>query len=242
MPKPDHIAIVMDGNGRWAERRKRPRSMGHQAGMRSAKAIVRGCAERGIGTLTLFAFSSENWRRPPSEVRRLMDLFLRALNREVQELHENGVRLRFIGDRAPLAAELREGMDRVEQLTAGNSRLNLVIAMNYGGRWDMVQAARRVSEDVAAGRLAAADIDESVVASYFPLAELGDPDLLIRTGGEKRLSNFLLWQLAYTELFFSDTLWPDFDTAELDRAIDDYQHRQRRFGRIDTQLEQSRSA
>lgn len=242
MASPRHIAIVMDGNGRWAEARKRPRSMGHQAGVRTAKQLVRDCAERNIETLTLFAFSSENWRRPPGEVRRLMDLFLRALRREVEELDRNDVRLTFIGDRSKLATELREGMDRVERRTRANRGLRLVIAMNYGGRWDVTQATQQISERVAARELAPGDITEETLREHLCLVEHGDPDLLIRTGGEKRISNFMLWQLAYTELYFTDVLWPDFDAQELDRAIADFEHRQRRFGRLSDQLARTRSA
>ncbi|MDX1569080.1 MAG: polyprenyl diphosphate synthase [Xanthomonadales bacterium] len=242
MPTPDHIAIIMDGNGRWAEARKRPRSMGHQAGIRAAKQLVKNCAERNITTLTLFAFSSENWQRPAAEVRRLMDLFLRSLHREVDELDSNGVRLSFIGDRSRLSPELIEGMDRVEKRTAGNSRLRLVIAINYGGHWDITQAAAKLCRRTADGELDPDEITEETVRAELCLFEEGDPDLLIRTGGEKRISNFMLWQMAYTELYFSDVLWPDFDAAELDRAIEDYAHRQRRFGRLAEQLSRTRSA
>ncbi|MEM9303540.1 MAG: isoprenyl transferase [Pseudomonadota bacterium] len=242
MPIPEHIAIVMDGNGRWAEQRKRPRSMGHQAGMKAAKDIVRACGEVNLGALTLFAFSSENWRRPEAEVSWLMTLFLRALRKEVDELLENNVRLVFIGDRSPLSPELRQSMAGVEERTAGNTGLNLNIAMNYGGRWDVVQAARRFAEDVRAGRAEPGDLDEARFASYVCLQAAGDPDLLIRTGGEKRVSNFLLWQLAYTECYFSETLWPDFSRDELLRAVDEFGRRQRRFGRISDQVEGSKSA
>ncbi len=237
MALPGHIAIVMDGNGRWAESRNRPRSMGHQAGVRAARDIVRACGEQGIAALTLFAFSSENWRRPESEVRWLMDLFLRSLRREIDELHENRVRLRFIGDRRALSEELQSSMARVEARTAGNDGLSLNIAMNYGGRWDIANAARGVARAVAAGTLEPEDVDEEHLEPFFGLAGQAPPDLLIRTGGERRISNFLLWQLAYTELYFSDTLWPDFTREELALAIDDFGHRQRRFGRLGSQVE-----
>ncbi len=235
MNLPQHIAIVMDGNGRWAERRKRPRTFGHQAGVKAARRTVEACAEMGVSALTLFAFSSENWRRPPTEVNRLMDLFLRALEREADDLNANGVKLRFIGDRTPFSADLRNGMKRSERLTRDNRRLDLSIAVNYGGRWDCVQAARRVASDVAAGTLVPDQIDEEALGRHFCLSELPAPDLLIRTGGERRISNFLLWQIAYSELYFCDTLWPDFNAAELKRAIDDFGCRQRRFGRTGRQ-------
>lgn len=223
---PRHIAVVMDGNGRWAERRRRARTAGHQAGVRSARRIVEGCGRRGIGALTLFAFSSENWRRPRSEVQRLLELFAGALQREARSLAENNVRLRFIGDRTRFSDDLRGGMERAEDLTANNDGLELGIAVNYGGRWDIVQAARRVIEQ----GLGAEALDEAAFGRMVSLADVPEPDLFIRTGGERRISNFLLWQMAYTELYFTDVLWPDFDEAALDAALADYAGRQRRFG------------
>ena len=234
---PRHIAIIMDGNGRWAERRHRPRTVGHRAGARAVNLCIDHCIERGIGALTLFAFSSENWQRPREEVGALMQLFMRALDREVDELQRRGVRLRFIGERSAFAAELQERMSRAEQLTAGNSRLHLSIAANYGGRWDIAAACRRLAARVAAGTLRPEAIGESEVAAELALHELPEPDLFIRTGGEQRISNFLLWQLAYCELWFTDILWPDLDAATLDQALADYGRRQRRFGRTGAQVD-----
>ncbi|MEM9531729.1 MAG: polyprenyl diphosphate synthase [Pseudomonadota bacterium] len=234
MNLPHHIAIVMDGNGRWAERRRRPRTFGHQAGVKAARRIVEVCAERGICALTLFAFSSENWNRPAQEVNRLMDLFLRSLNREVGELHENNVRLRFIGDLTAFSPDLHAGMAKSEEKTQHNQGLNLSIAVNYGGRWDVAQAARKLAERVARGEMTPNGINEQSLMAEFSLADLPPPDLLIRTGGERRISNFLLWQLAYTELYFCDTLWPDFGPAQLQIALEDFSSRQRRFGSVPT--------
>ncbi|MDX1608648.1 MAG: polyprenyl diphosphate synthase [Halofilum sp. (in: g-proteobacteria)] len=236
---PRHIAVIMDGNGRWARRRYMPRTEGHRAGVRAARRIVQACGERGIGALTLFAFSSENWKRPESEVGVLMDLFLRALRGEVDRLRDNGVRLRFVGDRGGFSEALQQEMATAEAATAGNDRLQLAIAIGYGGRWDIVQAARGLAEEVAAGRLAPGDIGEAAFAERLSLADLPEPDLFIRTGGEHRISNYLLWQLAYTELWFTDVLWPDFDEATLDEAIAYYRGRQRRFGRIAEQADQA---
>lgn len=233
---PRHIAIVMDGNGRWAERRGMRRTAGHRAGTRAARAAVEQCVRRGVGALTLFAFSSENWSRPADEVGVLMQLFVEALQRQVRELEENGVRLRFIGDRARLSEKLRAAMHGAEERTAGNARLDLFVAVSYGGRWDLLQAARSLAEDARAGRLDPAAIGEDDLASRLALAGAPDPDLFIRTGGEHRISNFLLWNLAYTELFFTDTLWPDFDAAALDAAIDQFARRERRFGMTSGQL------
>ncbi|WP_297921141.1 polyprenyl diphosphate synthase [Metallibacterium sp.] len=233
---PRHVAIIMDGNGRWAERRHRPRSMGHRAGQKAVRATVEASRERGIAALTLFAFSSENWRRPKAEVGALMELFLRALDNEVDELHANGVRLRFIGALDAFAAPLRERMHAAMQRTANNDALTLNIAANYGGRWDIAQAARTLAQQVAHGLLDAAAIDEQHLAAHLMLSDLPPPDLLIRTGGEHRISNFLLWQAAYAELYFTDTLWPDFDAAALDAALDAYATRERRYGRTGAQL------
>ena len=239
---PRHIAIIMDGNGRWAKARHRPRSIGHRAGARAVNACIDACLEKGVQALTLFAFSSENWRRPADEVGALMQLFLRALDREVDELHRRGVRVRFIGNRDAFAADIRQRMARAETLTASNPRLTLSIAADYGGRWDIAQAARAIAHEVAAGRLAAEDIDEARLAPHFSLHDLPEPDLFIRTGGDLRISNFLLWQLAYCELHFTDTLWPDFDRAALERALQDFARRERRFGMISEQLAQEHSA
>ena len=227
---PQHLAIIMDGNGRWAARRGKPRTYGHQAGTEVARRIVRAVAERGIPVLTVYAFSSENWRRPQYEVRRLMSLFRRALDREVDQLHENGVRLNFIGRQEAFASSLQRGMLRAETLTRDNSRLLLNVAASYGGRDDIVTAARALAERVRRGELAPEAIDENTFGQTLQLASQPEPDLFIRTGGERRLSNYLLWNLAYTELYFSDTLWPDFSETELDAALTDFQQRERRFG------------
>lgn len=222
----------MDGNGRWAEARGRPRRAGHQAGYRAVRDLVRTAADRGIEHLTLFAFSSENWQRPSEEVESLMTLFLQALRREVMELHDSGVRLDFIGARERLSQRLQAAIAEAEILTAANRRFSLHIAVSYGGRWDIVSAVRRLAAEVAAGRLKPDDIDEDGLRDATALAGIPDPDLFIRTGGECRVSNFLLWNLAYTELYFTETLWPDFDAAALDEALAAYAGRRRRFGRI----------
>jgi len=234
---PRHVAIIMDGNGRWATRRGLPRQAGHRAGVKAARGIVQTAARRGIDVLTLFAFSSENWKRPPREVRFLMSLFTEALQREIAELHRNNVRLSFIGDRSALASALTRQMEEGEALTHDNPGLRLVIAVAYGGRWDLVQAARRLAEEACAGRIEPGAIDEARLGSELAVAALPDPDLFIRTGGEMRISNFLLWNLAYTELYFSPLLWPDFDAAALDAALDFYAGRERRFGRTTAEAE-----
>lgn len=227
----------MDGNGRWAAARGLPRPAGHTMGVRSVKQIVENCARRRVEVLTLFAFSSENWKRPKEEVSTLMGRFLRALEDEVDKLHENGIRLKFIGNLAQLAPALRERMEASVALTANNKGLTLVVAVAYGGRWDMAEAARALAKRCVAGELAPEDIDESALTQSLALAGLPDPDLLIRTGGEQRISNFLLWNLAYTELYFCDVLWPDFGEAHLEAAIEHYGRRQRRFGLTPSQAE-----
>lgn len=240
-PKPDarvprHLAIVMDGNGRWAKQRLRPRTFGHHAGQKAVREAVEFCLRSGIESLTLFAFSSENWKRPPTEVSALMELFLKAIDREVDELHGNGVRIRFVGDLAAFAPELRKRMQGAMDRTAGNTALNMNVAVNYGGRWDIANAARLAAEAVARGELTASDLDEARLHGYTCLADQPPLDLFIRTGGEHRVSNFLLWQLAYAELYFTDTLWPDVDQACLAEAIDDYARRERRYGRTGEQV------
>lgn len=227
---PRHLAIIMDGNGRWAARRGKPRTYGHQAGTDVARRMVRAVAERGIGILTVYAFSSENWSRPRHEVQRLMSLFRRALDREVDALHENGVRLVFLGDRRGFSRTLQRGMARAEAVTAGNDRLILNVAANYGGHWDITEAARTIARDCIAGKLDAEAFDSDDFATRLALGNQSPPDLFIRTGGEKRLSNFLPWNLAYTELHFSDVLWPDFSEQDLDRALEEFAGRERRFG------------
>ena len=234
---PRHIAIVMDGNGRWAKKRNRPRSMGHQAGQKALRTTIKHCVRVGVETLTVFAFSSENWNRPDGEVSRLMEIFLRALDKEVGQLHENGVCLRFVGDLTAFKPAIQNKMSDAHSLTANNERLTANIAVNYGGRWDITQAARRMATAVAEGGLSIDEINESQFAQFLALAKSPDPDLFIRTGGEMRISNFLLWQSAYTELYFTPVLWPDFDEQALDQAIAAYRSRERRFGRTSDQLE-----
>jgi undecaprenyl diphosphate synthase len=239
MSSPRHIAIIMDGNGRWAAARGLPRHAGHKAGLKAVRTCIESCTSRGIPALTLFAFSSENWRRPLEEVAQLMGLFVDAIDRELAELHANGVRVRFIGDRSNLNVRLQARIAAAEAQTAQNRALLLSVAVSYGGRWDIVQAVRRLAERCASGALRAQDIAERQVEAELALGGLPDPDLFIRTGGERRISNFLLWNLAYTELYFSDQLWPDFDAASLDAALLFYAQRERRFGRT---TEQARSA
>ena len=230
MTIPKHIAIVMDGNGRWAEARGQPRHAGHKEGVRPVRMCIEECARRGVGALTLFAFSSENWQRPTIEVSSLMQLFLDAIDREVADLHKNKVRLRFIGDRHALSVKLQSRMAASEELTAGNAGLKLQVAVSYGGRWDIVQAARKLAGQVASGALSADAIDEERFAGELALRGIVDPDLFIRTGGDHRISNFLLWNLAYTEIHVCDTLWPDFDVPQLEAALASFANRERRFG------------
>ncbi len=229
---PQHVAIIMDGNGRWAQQRHRPRSFGHRAGARSVRSIIEETHRRGIRYLTVFAFSSENWNRPKEEVSTLMELFLRALRKEVAELHANGVRLSFIGDRRGFSQALCDEMAQAESLTQNNTVLQAFVAVGYGGRWDITEAAARLAQAVQQGELEPADITEDRLAGQLSLAAVPDPDLLIRTGGEKRISNFLLWQLAYAELYFCDTLWPDFNVAEYNKALQWFAGRERRFGAV----------
>lgn len=238
---PAHIAIVMDGNGRWAENRNRPRTLGHQAGLKALRRIVEHCGRRGIPELTIFAFSSENWNRPPNEVNRLMDLFMKALDKEARELHENGVKLNFIGDLSAFSAEMQQSITRAMQQTGENQRMQLNVAVNFGGRWDIVQAARSLAESCSRGELKPAEINEAILAGRLMLNGHSDPDLFIRTGGEMRISNFLLWQSAYTEFHFSPILWPDFSPAALDAALEDYLSRERRFGRTGKQIRRQAS-
>jgi undecaprenyl diphosphate synthase len=234
---PRHVAIIMDGNGRWAKRRHLPRFAGHKRGVEAVRASVEACVDRGIEYLTLFAFSSENWRRPPEEVALLLQLFTGALSNEVEKLHRSGIRLKVVGDLSGFDAKIRLLVEQGERLTAGNRKLTLTIAANYGGRWDLLQASNRHHREQP-GR----DATEEDLARYLAMNYAPEPDLFVRTGGEQRISNFLLWQLAYTELYFTDTLWPDFDAAALDAAIESYRQRERRFGRTSEQLEQSKRA
>lgn len=233
---PRHVAIIMDGNNRWARKRFMPGVAGHRAGVDAVRAVIEVCAEEGVEVLTLFAFSSENWSRPEDEVGALMELFLRALRREVRKLSENGIRLRLIGDRSRFSAELQRAMADAETLTADGQRMTLVVAANYGGKWDMAQAARELAIDAAAGRLDASAISEDDFQSRLSTAEWPLPDLCIRTGGERRISNFLLWQLAYAELYFSDLYWPDFKHEAMRGALADFASRQRRFGKTSEQI------
>ncbi len=233
---PSHIAIIMDGNGRWAQKRFMPRAVGHQAGVKAVRKIVEYCAKQKIEVLTLFAFSSENWRRPEEEVSLLMGLFLATLQKEINKLDRNNIRLRFIGDRSAFSEKLQAKMAEGEEQTQNNTALTLVIAANYGGRWDLCQAFRTVAEKIAAGELSNQDISEQLINQYLSTADLPEPDLFIRTGGEQRVSNFLLWQQAYTELYFTPTLWPDFDQNSLEDAIRSFKGRQRRFGHTGEQL------
>jgi undecaprenyl diphosphate synthase len=230
------VAIIMDGNGRWARSRGMPRVAGHRASVKVVRKVIEDCARLNVSYLTLFAFSSENWRRPPDEVGMLMGIFLDALVREVAELHKNQVRMRFIGDRSALGSELTERMREAEELTAGNTGLGLMVAVAYGGRWDIAQACRRLALEAVAGQLIAAEISEEQIVARLALAGIPDPDLLIRTGGEQRISNFLLWNLAYTELYFSDALWPEFSPQHLQSAFDFYAQRERRFGKTSDQV------
>ncbi len=229
---PAHIAIVMDGNGRWAEKRSRPRTMGHQAGLKALRRVVEHCGRRGIRELTVFAFSSENWKRPETEVSRLMELFMRTLDKEATELHKNKIRIRFIGDLNRFPTNLRNRIDRVLALTPADFRMTLNVAANYGGRWDITHAARLLARDVDEGKIHPEEISESMFAAKLATAGGSEPDLLIRTGGEMRISNFLLWQAAYSELYFSPVLWPDFGANEIDLAIEAYGRRERRYGAI----------
>ncbi|MEC9341910.1 MAG: polyprenyl diphosphate synthase [Pseudomonadota bacterium] len=233
---PDHIAIIMDGNGRWARRRHMPRVAGHRRGADRARDTVRHYAEAGVRYLTLFAFSSENWRRPEEEVSFLMELFASKLLQETDSLNENSIRLRVIGDTSGLPGNLQQEIERSERATANNDRMTLMVAANYGGRWDITQAARRLAERVAEGELASDDIDEELFGAELISAGVPDPDLLIRTGGERRVSNFLLWQLAYCEFYFCDCLWPEFGREERQSALDWYASRERRYGRTSEQL------
>ncbi len=233
---PRHVAIIMDGNGRWARKRFMPRTAGHKKGVDVVRRVIEACSRRGVEVLTLFAFSSENWKRPSEEVSTLMELFMAALRRETQRLKKNGIQLRIIGDRKPFPSKLRERMDEAERETATGDKMILQVAANYGGRADMLNAVRRISARVASGELDAGTLTEADVDQALWTAGIPDPDLFIRTGGETRISNFLLWQLAYTELYFTDKLWPEFDADELQKAFDSFAARERRFGMTSEQV------
>jgi undecaprenyl diphosphate synthase len=235
-PDPRHIAIIMDGNGRWAKKRFMPRALGHQAGVKAVRKVIEYCNDQKIEVLSLFAFSSENWRRPKTEVSLLMTLFMATLQREIDKLDSNNVRLRFIGDRSAFPEKLQKKMTEGEAQTQNNTGLNLVIAANYGGHWDMRQAFQKITAKIAAGELSQQDISDTIIEQHLSTVGLPEPDLFIRTGGEQRVSNFMLWQLAYTEMFFTATLWPDFDQKTLAEAINSFKCRQRRFGHTGDQV------
>lgn len=235
--QPQHIAIIMDGNGRWAEKKGLPRVAGHRAGVKTLRGLIEHATAISLQTITVYAFSRENWQRPKDEVHLLMDLFMRALDSEVADLHDNHVCLKFIGHRSEFNDKLQAAMNRAEALTASNSGLRLNIAANYSGRWDIVQACQAISADIVANRLQPSAIDEATINAKLALAKDVEPDLFIRTGGEQRISNYLLWQMAYTELYFTDTLWPDFKPAQFDQALDWFSTRQRRFGKTSAQIQ-----
>ncbi len=234
---PRHVAIIMDGNGRWAKQRRLPRIAGHRAGVKSVRRVVECCIDTGIEALTVFAFSTENWRRPQKEVGLLMELFLNALEKEVKKLHQHNVRMRIVGDRSRFPMKLQNRIAEAERYTSDNTSLTFTIAANYGGRWDITQAARELGHAVERGELEADKITEEMLQSGLSLSDLPEPDLFIRTGGEQRISNFLLWQLAYTEFYFTDTLWPDFGKESFFAALESFASRQRRFGRTSEQVE-----
>ena len=233
---PEHIAIIMDGNGRWAKKRTMPRVAGHRAGVESVRKMVKSCRESGVKVLTLFAFSSENWRRPEKEVSLLMELFMTVLKSEAKKLHKNNVQLRVIGDTSAFSEKLQKQIEDATGLTKDNDGLVLNIAANYGGRWDIANATRQIAQKVKEGELQVAQIDDAVMAQHMSFADLPEPDLFIRTGGDVRISNFLLWHLAYTELYFTEVLWPDFGEQELQKAIEVFSKRERRFGQTGEQV------
>jgi undecaprenyl diphosphate synthase len=239
---PKHIAVVMDGNGRWAKKRLLPRAAGHKAGVNATRLLVENCAMQGVDVLTIFAFSSENWNRPATEVKSLMSLFIATITSEVEKLHKKNVRVNFIGDRYRFSENLQSSIEASEKLTGANTGLVLNIAANYGGRWDVVTACKKLAEKCESGEFPIEDITEDTLSKEMCLAGLPEPDLFIRTGGESRISNFLIWQLAYTELYFTDVLWPDFDKQSLNDALAWYQTRQRRFGKTSDQIANNKSA
>lgn len=228
--KPQHIAVIMDGNGRWATQRFLPRIVGYKQGLEATRTLIQSCVKSHIPYLTLFAFSSENWRRPKVEVQFLMDLFFQSLTHEMSKLNDNNISLKIIGDITPLSFKLQKAIEQAEQLTSNNLGLQLQVAINYGGQWDMVQALKKIALQINLGEKKIIDITPQLIQSYLSLGDRPNPDLLIRSGGERRISNFLLWQLAYAELYFTDTLWPDFEEKDFDEALKFYNHRERRFG------------
>ncbi len=231
-----HIAIIMDGNGRWATAKRRPRTFGHQAGVKTVRSTIEGCLQQSIPHLTLFAFSSENWSRPAKEVQKLMDLFMRSLTKETPELLRQGVQQNFIGDLSKFSSKLQNKMQDVASMHPENVTMNLNIAVNYGGKWDVIQAAKKFNDEINKKNVTANEIDEQIFNSYMSLSDQPPVDLLIRTGGEHRISNFLLWQIAYAEIFFEDVLWPDFHIQELNRVIESFYSRERRFGKTSEQV------
>ena len=239
---PKHVAIIMDGNGRWAQKRGSPRVAGHKAGVETVRTVITACVEKGIEVVTLFAFSSENWRRPEKEVSLLMSLFLLALQREVKKLHKNGVCLKIVGDVSAFDEKIQEQIKKSEELTKDNKTLVLNIAANYGGQWDITESVKSLAAKVEAGELKSEEITSDLIKKNLSMNDLPDPDLFIRTGGEQRISNFLIWQLAYSELYFTDTLWPDFDKHEFELALDSFAGRQRRFGHTGEQIEKIKNA
>lgn len=239
---PKHVAIIMDGNGRWAQKRGLPRVAGHKAGVETVRTVIQACAEKGVEVVTLFAFSSENWRRPKKEVSLLMSLFLAALQREVKKLHKNGVQLRIVGDVSAFDKKIQEQIKKSEELTKDNKTLVLNIAANYGGQWDITQAVKALAVQIESGDLKAEDISSDLIRQNLLMNDLAEPDLFIRTGGEQRISNFLIWQLAYSELYFTDTLWPDFDRQAFEDALTSFAGRQRRFGHTGEQIEKMKNA
>ena len=239
---PRHIAVIMDGNGRWAKQRHLPRVAGHKAGVDAVRDVVKACAEKKIEALTLFAFSSENWQRPEQEVNYLMGLFITALQREAKKLHKQNIKLSIIGERERFEPKLRDQIAAAEKLTANNTGLTLVIAANYGGQWDLTNAIQDIAKEIEQGKLTSQDISPELIKSKLTIAGLPEPDLFIRTSGEQRISNFFLWQLAYTELYFTEVLWPDFTTAELDKALKFFAERERRFGCTSEQVRDETNA
>ena len=239
---PHHVAIIMDGNGRWAKRRNLPRIAGHKAGVATLRNIVKVCATKKIEALTVYAFSSENWKRPGSEVSRLLELFMTSLKKEVDALHKNNIRLRFIGDLKVFPANLQTQIEKATKKTERNTGLQFTVAINYGGRWDITSAFKRLAVEIETGKITVDEINEALITSTVSLSDVPEPDLFIRTGGEMRISNYLLWQIAYTELYFTDCLWPDFNMEEFNAALTWYAGRERRFGRTSEQLKQARHA
>jgi undecaprenyl diphosphate synthase len=237
LPKPEHIAIIMDGNGRWAKNKNLPRASGHHAGVKTLRKLIEHAVAQRLSAMTVYAFSRENWQRPEKEVDLLMELFMTALKSEVKDLQKNNVRLKFIGDKTAFSDKLQKIISDSETLTSENSGLSLNIAANYSGRWDITQAFQSISGDITSGKLSAADINEGLISERMSLAEHKEPDLFIRTGGEQRISNYFLWQLAYTELYFTDVLWPDFSIEQFGIALDWFANRQRRFGKTSEQIE-----